>query len=245
MNSLRRFSSLGMVVGLALLLGAQLAALDLSAEIGLADSASYRYTHAGGLRLNSNLALGTTIGAVFYLDMNVWSSAQLGVGSSQWLVPREQDLSLSATWMADGLDLGLLATLFATADHSRLDLGAYVEATVPLAGDMVTLKASLRGFSDLGGLYAEARLVPALLLPLDMPLEISVQAAAGFMAWGYDGLAYNGFSTVSFRPKIELFVGKLLSIGVQGGYVFDVSGGSFGSWPFLGGQCNLAISSQP
>ena len=225
------------------LLASQAAAFDLSFDLGVSDRAWYRYRNETGPRLTGNVTLGTRIGDSFYINGNFWNSSQLGLTATDWVVPREQDIGLDLGYTSEFVDAGIFSTLYAIGGRTRVDLGALVSAGVPVVGDLVSLNASLRAITDFLGFYAEARLGPSIFLPLELPLEIGVQASAGFLAGAYDGIVYNGFSHLALQPKLTAYLGKYFSLSVLGGYCFDLSGGLFPGYPFVGGLIGASLGS--
>jgi hypothetical protein len=213
-------------------------ALDLSVDLGFSDRAWYRYESEPGPRQTTAISLGQAVGDLVYVSADLWSSNELGLSASQWIMPVEQDYTLSVNLYLDPLSIGAFGTVYA-ASYTRCDIGLSLSAGIPLAGDVLSLEAGLRAVTDLAGFYGELRLGPSALIPLETPLGISVQARLGFMAGGYAGHAYDGLTNLSLQPTVTLYLGRSFSLTALGGYSFDLSGGLFASYPFVGMQCGV------
>jgi hypothetical protein len=238
-----RFSHAFRPLWLAILALAALpaSALDLTVDLGVSDRAWYRYESEPGPRLATALSLGQAIGDLVYVSADFWSSSELGAGAAQWVLPREQDYTLTVDLFLDPLSIGVFGTVYA-ASTARGDLGLYLAAAIPVAGDILSLDAGLRAVTDLAGFYGELRLGPSALIPLPLPLGIAVQARAGFMAGGYGGHAYDGFTHLGIQPTVTLYVDRVVSLAVLGGYSFDLSGGLFPPYHFMGVRCIITTS---
>jgi hypothetical protein len=216
-------------------------ALDLTVDLGVSDRAWYRYENEPGPRQATALSLGQAIGNLVYVSADLWSSSELGASAVQWVLPREQDYTLTVDLFLDPVSIGVFGTVYA-ASLTRGDLGLYLKAGIPLMGDLLGLDAGLRAVTDFQGFYGELRLGPSVLIPLDLPLGIAVQARAGFMAGGYGGHSHDGFTNLSLQPKVTLYLDGSFSLAVLGGYSFDLSGGVFAPYPFVGMQCTISAS---
>jgi hypothetical protein len=246
-NSGRQAARAGLHIPVAILLTAFLvvpaSALDLSADFGVATSGWFRYANAVGPRLNTTISLGQPLGEVVYLVADFWNSAEMGASASQWLQPRELDCSLTADFWLDPLSLGVYGTIYApVAAPTRGDLGAYLSASLPVVGEILAIDGGLRCVTDFAGVYGELRLGPSALLPLDLPLDIGVQARLGAMAGNYGGQAWTGLTTLYLQPKATLHFDRSFRLSALGGYSFDLSGGRFPAYAFGALEFGVSLS---
>jgi hypothetical protein len=220
------------LAALAILPAQRAFALDLSLDLGLSDKAHYRYQSEAGPRFTTDARLGGSLGG-FYLGAELWNSSRLAASDSVVWEPAELDASLSLDYAFDALDLGLFGTLYATRADTRADAGAFLDISAPLVGDLLSLAGSLKAATDFAGLYAEARVGPELLLPLSTPISVSMNCSLGFAAFGYGGIRSSGPTHLALEPSATAYFGKSYSLSAKGGYSFDLTGGSFASYPYF------------
>jgi|GEM_PF-2949453 len=232
----RRYATL-----LLAFLSAQAFCLDLTVDVGLTDKSYFRYESESGARQTESVSLGQGIGEHLYVNLELWHSNLLTLDEGRFCVPAEQDYTLSIEYAADPMTAGLLSTVYATDLRSRVDIAAFADCSIPIAGDLASLDAGLSVATDLTGLYCEASCGPTLCLPLGKPILIGVECKAGLVALGYDGINYNGLSTLTLKPKISASLSDALSLAAFGGYCFDLSGGAFTPYPFVGAKCSLSL----
>lgn len=217
--------------------------LDLNLDLGIANRYYYRYASEPGPRLESEASLGQALGDL-YLGADAWSSSAIGDAAALLLKPEEEDLSLNAEYAFGPASAGATGTIYARASGTSYDAGAYARASAPLFGDIASLDGEIRAVAGFPGLYAEARLGPCLSLPLAKPLSLSLQGRLGYLAFGYGGLSYSGFSTLMLQAEATILLDRSVSAKARGGYSFDLSGGCFTPYPFFGIVLGVSASSE-
>jgi hypothetical protein len=218
---------------LALILSLAAAAPLLAIDIGLDAEAGW----SQGARLHVDMKAGLTFLESFYAKVDVDAGATLDPSVPGAPAAMDGAARLTGEWFSDTLIVGARAgvegrALAGSPPSFPILAGAFVDATLPVIGDLAAVEARAAVDGNRDGLGAEVHLVSSVCVPLSHPLVVSVDAWLAFQEGTYRWVSFTGLSTLGVKPSVLLALDGGTSLELSGGWAFDVSGGSFHAGPF-------------
>ena len=206
--------------------------LDASINFYGADKFYYRFFQEPSTgRFQYDVNISGDVASNLNLAFSLWSSHKIILLRGGFSLPEELDYNLSLSYYDPAFSAGISGNIY-TAKAGSYEIGGYFDYYVPTGLDMLSLMLEVSAYSDLKGFYEELKVVPELILPLSMVVDITFPITLGFMENNFNNYSVNGPTGMSFSPRVSLIINDSLSCAVSGGYFLGLNN-SFSSYPFI------------